>query len=110
MNIKPRSWPPGIRLNYTAFEFEHDFSGDGVNYNGKLAFSSLGAASDLYPFKTGFRVSAGFRYSADPIDLTGRTERDCRYRSITVQGSALGTLDGDVSHNKIQPYLGLVYT
>lgn len=110
LNIKPQSWPVGLRLNYTTFDFDHDFSVDGVNYDGRLDLSSFGATLDLYPFKTGFRVSAGLRYSEDTIDLTGRTERDFRYRGYTIPGSALGTLHGEVSYNKIQPYLGFGYT
>ncbi|MBO1075498.1 hypothetical protein [Roseomonas marmotae] len=110
LNIKPQSWPLGLRLNYTTFDFDRDFSVNGVNYNGTLDLSSFGATLDFYPFRTGFRVSAGLRYSDDSVDLTGHTERNFRYKGTTIAGSDLGTLYGDVTYNKIKPYLGLGYT
>ena len=110
LNIKPQSWPVGLRLNYTTFDITHDFNVSGVRYDAKLDLSSFGGTLDLYPFNTGFRVSAGLRYSDDEIDLTGRTERNFRFRGTTIPGSALGTLYGQASYNKLQPYLGLGYT
>ena len=44
----------GNSLNYST-----NFTTDGINATGKLNFASAGASLDIYPFRSGFRISPG---------------------------------------------------
>ncbi len=48
-----------LRGTGNIFNYSTDFTTNGINANAKLSLASAGAAVDIYPFHTGFRLSPG---------------------------------------------------
>ena len=54
-----------LRGTGNIFNYSTDFTTNGINANAKLSLASAGAAVDIYPFHTGFRLSPGVLFLND---------------------------------------------
>jgi hypothetical protein len=48
-----------VRVGFNAFSYSRSFDKDGITYGGNLAFRSVQATYDIFPFAGGFHLSPG---------------------------------------------------
>lgn len=100
-----------LRANATFLSVSHSVDGDDISYDGDIGLASGGVMVDLHPFKSGFRVSGGLRYSGNKVDLLG-TPNPTEVVEVGGQsytGAEIGTLSGKVEANDIAPSLTIGY-
>src|ERR1700716_3054189 len=62
----------GIRVAAHTGSYSRDLHKESIQYNGKLKLQNYGALVDLYPFASGFRLSAGAFSNSNKIDLASK--------------------------------------
>ena len=117
-----RKITPGLnaRVGVNAFGVGVDLNESQFDYEGDLNLFNVSSIIDIYPFKSGFRISAGLIFgnnniqgTADvseqvadelgQVELNGQTV-DVRNLNI----NELATLDADVDiNNSVSPYVGI---
>ncbi len=102
--------PFGVRLSYNTFDLEHSFRERGTQFNGRVQTSTFGGTLDAYPFRTGFRLSAGFRAGDTDVRVNSRPAATLRIGDTTYAAADIGEVNGRASYNKFAPYVGLGYT
>ncbi|MGB0922030.1 MAG: hypothetical protein ACPG06_00615 [Alphaproteobacteria bacterium] len=113
---KPWNWL-GLRLGTNMANFETTANSSSTNYKYKIDFRSVGLVADIYPFSTGFRLSAGGRYDLNKIDYEARpdgcpeseTPEECNTPEFLLQGASLASVEGKVRVNRFAPYAGFGY-
>ena len=95
----------GFRVAGHLGSYSHDVN-KGAMYDGKLELNNGGALIDVYPFASGFRLSAGAFANGDKIKLVSKPATP-----LIVNGhpypSGIGNITGEVSFNKTSPYAGI---
>src|SRR6266487_3248069 len=71
----------GIRVAAHTGSYSRDLHKESIAYNGKLKLNNYGGLLDLYPFASGFRLSAGVFGNSNKIDLVSKPGQ-----TITVNG------------------------
>jgi hypothetical protein len=99
----------GVRGSATFLGVSHDVDVNDITYNGKLKLSSFGLNADLYPFKGGFRVSAGFRIDNNKVKMKATPTAPVTIGDTTYQVNDIGTLSGSVKAKDFAPTLTLGY-
>jgi hypothetical protein len=99
----------GVRGSATFFGLSHDFDVNDITYNGKLKLSSFGLNADLYPFKGGFRVSAGFRIDKNKVKMRATPSGPVTIGDTSYTAQEIGTLSGNVKAKDFAPTLTLGY-
>lgn len=99
----------GVRGSATFFGLSHDFDVNDITYNGKLKLSSFGLNADLYPFKGGFRLSAGFRIDKNKVKMRATPTAPVSIGDTTYTPAQIGTLSGAVNAKDFAPTLALGY-
>jgi hypothetical protein len=99
----------GARVSATFLGFGHDIRVEDIHYRGDLKLRSWGASADLYPFRNGFRLSAGVRMSRNRIDLVATPSEAVRVGNRVYTPDQIGTIDGKVKARKVAPILTLGY-
>lgn len=100
----------GIRANAGWFSWDDDFDVDDVDYNGKLKLNSYGLMADLYPFRSGFRISAGARLSDNRVRLRASPDDPVTIGGRVYTPAEIGSLRGDVETNEFVPVVAIGYT
>jgi hypothetical protein len=99
------------RLGYSGLSYSRDIDVTDVEYDGKLKLSNLNLLLDFSPLPGPFRVTGGFIFNDNKVDVTGRPSGG----TYTLNGNvypaaAVGSLSGTVkSGNQAAPYLGIGY-
>ena len=78
-----------LRASGSMFRYSTNFTTSGFNANAQLHLASAGLAADIYPFRTGFRVSPG---------LLWYNENRLTANSFVAAGSSF-TLNGDTYYS-----------
>jgi hypothetical protein len=99
----------GVRGSATFLGVSHDFDVNDITYNGKLKLSSFGLNADLYPFKGGFRLSAGFRIDKNKVQMRATPANSVSIGNTTYTPAQIGTLSGNVRAKDFAPTLTLGY-
>lgn len=99
----------GVRANLTFLTVSRGFETDGIHYNGRLKLKSGGAMVDLYPFKGGFRVSAGARINGNGGSFDARPTEYVTIGETEYSPEEVGTLSGSASTRSFAPALTLGY-
>ena len=85
------------RLGYSGGKFGYDVETDQVNYDGDVKLSNLNALIDFAPLGPLFRISGGFIFNDNKVDV----------RSTNLPG---GSLSGSIKPDRsAAPYLGIGY-
>lgn len=100
----------GVRLGANFLDFGHDFRSGGVRYKGEASLENYSATLDWHPWGNGFRLSAGLKINESDVSVRGTPEGSVRAGGRTYAAADIGTLDGKVSWNPVNPYLGIGYT
>lgn len=93
----------GVRGSASLLSFSHDVDVDDINYHGDLKLKSYGANADVYPFRNGFRLSAGFRVSRNKVKLDASPSGPIIVGNTTYTPEQIGMLKGIVRAKKFAP-------
>lgn len=99
------------RIGYSGLSFSRDVDVTDVDYDGDLKLSNLSALLDFSPLPGPFRITAGFIFNDNKIDLSGRPRNGSYTLNGTTYAAAdVGGLSGSLkSGNRAAPYLGVGY-
>jgi hypothetical protein len=98
----------GVRLGGYAFSIGQDGEESGVDYDGDLDLSNVGAFVDWHPFAGAFRVSGGWFATDNTLEGTGRPGSGGTYDigGITFTEAEVGTLAATADLGSSAPFLG----
>ena len=98
----------GVHVGGYALSFSHDGEEAGINYDGNLDLSNLGAYVDWYPFAGAFRVSAGWFATDNGLDADGKPGPGGTYDigGVTFTSAEVGNLRATVDLGSSAPFLG----
>jgi len=99
------------RLGYSGLSYSTTVDQTDIKYDGKLRLSNLNLLLDFSPLPGPFRVTGGFIFNDNKVDLTGEpTNGTFTLNGVTYPAAAVGNLSGTVkSGNRAAPYLGIGY-
>jgi hypothetical protein len=99
----------GMRLSGGFFSRSQSLDADDIDYDARLKLNSIGVALDLYPFRGGFRVSAGGRINNNRIGLLGNPKSSVEIGDVMYTPAQVGTLAGTVQGKRFAPTLTIGY-
>ncbi|MGZ8255830.1 MAG: hypothetical protein ACXWVT_13335 [Burkholderiaceae bacterium] len=99
------------RVGYSGLSYSTTVDQTDVKYDGRLRLSNLNLLLDFSPLPGPFRVTGGFIFNDNKIDLTGEPSSGTyTINGVTYPAAAIGNLSGSVkSGNRAAPYLGIGY-
>ena len=97
----------GIRVAAHTGSYSRDLHKESIAYNGKLKFENYGGLVDLYPFASGFRLSAGVFGNNNKIDLASKPNQIVTVNGVQYPSALIGSVTGDVKFNRTSPYGGI---
>lgn len=95
------------RVGYTTFSINHDVNTDDVDYKGKFKLGGAETMLDWHPFRSTFRVTGGFIFSRNKIDVDGKLNQTVTINNVNYTAGDLGDLSGNVKFKSTTPYLGI---
>lgn len=99
----------GLRVNGGFYNYSNTDDLDDIEYDADLKLNSFGAMLDWYPFRGGFRLSAGARINNNKIDLVGTPTTNVEIGDNTYTPAQVGTLSGTVNTKNLAPTFSLGY-
>jgi len=82
----------------------------GYRYEGHVHASNWGGTVDVHPFASGFRLSAGARYTEhDRIRLRGMSKTDVTYGPMTFTPEQAGTISSTIHTRNVSPIATVGY-
>jgi len=99
----------GARIGLNSYSYQYNANSSTVNYDFHLKLQTVSALADWYPFDdSSFRTSLGVMYNNNKISLNGQPTGG----TYTINGNAysstdVGSLQGEMSFNKVAPYIGI---
>jgi hypothetical protein len=98
----------GVRLGGYAFSIGQDGVESGINYDGDLDLSNVGAYLDFHPFAGAFRVSGGWFSTDNGLDVLGQPGAGDAYNigGVTFTAAQVGTLRATADLGTSAPFLG----
>ena len=98
----------GARIGINGLTYKYNATSSTVNYDFKLQLQTVSALADWYPFQGSFRTSAGLMYNNNKVSLGGLpTGGTYTINGTTYSSTDVGSLQGDMSFNKVAPYIGI---
>lgn len=99
----------GVRASASFLNLSHDFDVDDIDYNGKAKLESYGAVLDVYPFKSGLRISGGFRIDKNRVRVTSTPTSNVTVGDLTFTPAQIGTLSTDIDTREFVPLATVGY-
>lgn len=99
-----------LRVGLGYLDYSYKGSTHDLDYSLNLTTNTYDALLDWYPSKdSSFRLSAGLAYNGNKIDVQARPNAAGNYTigSNTYAADSVGKVSGNVSFNKVAPYLGI---
>ena len=100
----------GLRLKGSWFRISRGVDTSTVHYDGKLRPQTFDLLADLYPFDSGFRLSAGGVYNRNRLELVATPTAGTTIGNTVYTPAQLGQINGRIDFRKISPYAGLGVT
>ena len=96
------------RIAWNGFNYDHDDSIDGIDYDLDLDLSSVTALVDWRPWGQAMHLTAGIVFNGNEIGATSIAAESYDIGGQTFTADQVGTLSGNVGFDDdIVPYLGL---
>lgn len=92
-------------INDYTYDFAH--TSGGVGYEFELDLRSYALLFDWHPYQGVFRLSAGYLYNRNGMNMTATPTTPVNIGGVIFQPSEVGTVRGNVSFRKLVPYLGI---
>ncbi|MEO6974769.1 MAG: FecR family protein [Gallionella sp.] len=99
----------GARLGLNSFNNKYNATSGTVNYDFNFKLQTISALADWYPFdNSSFRTSVGAMYNNNKVSLTGQpTGGTYTINGHLYSSTEVGSLQGEMSFNKVAPYIGI---
>jgi hypothetical protein len=97
----------GIRVAAHTGSYSRDLHKESIQYNGTLKLQNYGGLVDLYPFASGFRLSAGVFANSNKIDLASKPGQTITVNGVPYPTASVGNVTGDVKFKRTSPYGGI---
>lgn len=106
---KPFSQSMTGRVGFNAYTYDRSMTKSDIDYDGSLKWQSFHALADWYPSNGGFRVSGGLMYNNNKASLTAKpsTTGTFTINEVSYASAEVGSLSGEMSFNKVAPYIGI---
>jgi hypothetical protein len=78
-----------------------------IDYDFSLDLLTFPITVDWYPFHNGFHVSGGVVLNETEVGLGGRYTGTLQIGNTTYTAAEIGTLSGDITFDKVAPYVGI---
>jgi len=105
-NIVPMVLNGRVQIN--GFRYNTSVTKTNVHYDAKMKLFSVGALADFYPFAGKFRLTGGFYYNGNKLDITGVPNASTfTFNGTTYTSAQVGTVNGTMDFNNFAPYLGI---
>ena len=105
------TWAPlpwfDLRGGLNAFEYDHDGTEAGIDYDATLDLRTWYATANLRMPLSPFRVTAGIFDNGNELQLVSRETGPVNVGGTTFSSSEVGTLRGVASFDDVAPYAGL---
>lgn len=101
--ISPRV---NLRLGANSYTYSYEETASGIEYDADLDLKSGALLLDWHPFKGVFRLSAGYMYNKNALQLRATPTEDQEIGGTTFTPQQIGTLTGDMTFKKGAPYVG----
>jgi hypothetical protein len=98
----------GVRAGFSTFTYSRFETRNSVNFDQSIKLLSYNVLADWYPMGNGFRVTGGALINKNAIEMKGTTG-SATIGSTTYSAGDVASLRGDITHNLIDPYLGVGY-
>lgn len=101
----------GAAINY--FNYDRSYNSDDIDYDANARLLSFGAVGYFFPWQDkGFNVNAGLFYNGNKVTLDAKANQIGQNKVFKIQGNTyrldqINDPHGEVSFNKISPYLGI---
>lgn len=107
-----RSFSPNFnaRLGFSFFSYSLSgggSSGEDYSYDAKLGLFSISALADYFPFRTGFKLTAGLIINLNKFEADMKPTRSYTVGGDLYTPDLLGSMSADVDFNKVAPYIGI---
>ena len=99
----------GLRIGANGFVYSFNSSSDDIHYNFDVRLASAGAIADVHPFGNGLRLSGGFRWSSNHVDLAAKPNGFITVGGTTFSAAEAGAVEGNLDLNNFAPYAGIGY-
>ncbi|MTJ83060.1 MAG: hypothetical protein F8N37_18910 [Telmatospirillum sp.] len=99
----------GVRLGANFFSLQRNINTNDIHYHGNIDLANGGVVADWYPFKGGFRLSAGFKINGNEADVQARPNGSTitvNHHTYVATGSQI---NGKIDFDTFAPYVGLGY-
>ncbi len=96
------------RFGFQAFAYSSQSQKDNVQYKTTMHLASAHALVDWYPWRHGFRLSAGLLYNGNRISIEARPSGgNFEFNNRIYPVTSVSQVDGEVVFNRIAPYIGV---
>ncbi|MCS7052930.1 MAG: hypothetical protein NZM09_04260 [Ignavibacterium sp.] len=107
-----RSFSPNFnaRLGFSFFSYSVNGgggTGDDYSFDAKLGLFSISALADYFPFERGLKLTAGFVVNLNKFEANMKPARSYTVGGDVYTPALLGTMNANISFNKIAPYIGI---
>jgi hypothetical protein len=96
-----------LRLSAGAFSLDYDDTINDVDYSFNVDLLTFPVLLDWYLFSDAFHLSAGIIVNETDVDFDARSSIPIKVGDDTYTPAQAGTLYGDVSFDRVAPYLGI---
>lgn len=99
----------GARIGLNSYSYQYYANSSTVNYDFHLKLQTVSALADWYPFAdNSFRTSIGAMYNNNKVSLNGQPIGGTyTINGNTYSSADVGSLQGEMSFNKVAPYIGI---
>jgi hypothetical protein len=96
------------RVGLNGFDYKYSGTESDVDYDVKLKLQSVSLLADWYPWQGAFRTSVGLMYNNNKFSLNAKPSGGTyTINGVVYPAADVGSMHGDVTFNKIAPYIGI---
>jgi len=97
-----------LRLASGTLSYGHNVTSDGITYNGTLQLHNVSALVDVHPLNGPFRITGGFVFGNDHIDVVANAQNGTYTINGTPYSAAqAGAIYGTAKLSSGAPYIGI---
>ncbi len=98
-----------LRARAVGLDVSHSENSDGIHYNGKLKFGTVGGFVDWHPWANGWLVSGGVIGGRRQVDLNGSSNNNVTINGNTYTPTQIGTVYGRAKLPSAAGFIGAGY-
>lgn len=96
------------RIGLNGANYDSNMTESNIDYDFNFKFQSVKAMVDWYPSQGEFRGSLGLAYNNNQLDYSANpTGNTYEINGVTYNTADIGSLNGNISFNKLAPYIGI---